>query len=440
VLANSNAKYNVINIGFTDTLSGSSANALALSENNLYTTQAFEEYFQHLAPGGILSVTRLYHLTGDESLRATVLMEQALQDFGISDPEQHVAVVLGNDFFGGEPGTVIASLKPFTPAQLATIRTLGAQRGPGVAMIPGGPDKLQWKQLASMGPEAFCSSFQYNVCAPTDNQPFFFNMKRLDQIATPLPAVYDYSVDPYMVLGITLVLLVILCSLAFGVPLATFRRRSRPPVSSLLFFAAIGFGYLGMEIVMIQFFVLFLGFPTYSLTVVLFSLLLFTGLGALVSSRWRRPRRSLLANLGVLVVLLLASAFWMEPALRDMISLPFSLRVVVSVGLLAPLGFTAGMAMPVGLRRFASLYPSAVPWAWGVNGIASVLAAALAVFVAITWGYAVTTLAAAVCYLVAMANVALGRWPRPGSSVTAEAHQMETLPPIVEHDQPAVPV
>ncbi|HWE70265.1 MAG TPA: hypothetical protein VG205_07865, partial [Acidimicrobiales bacterium] len=82
VLANSNAKYNVINIGFTDTLSGSSANALALSENNLYTTQAFEEYFRHLAPGGILSVSRLYHLTGDESLRATVLMEQALKAFG----------------------------------------------------------------------------------------------------------------------------------------------------------------------------------------------------------------------------------------------------------------------------------------------------------------------------------------------------------------------
>jgi hypothetical protein len=437
VLAKSSTKYNVINIGFTDTLSGSSANALALSENNLYTTQAFQEYFQHLAPGGILSVSRLYHLTGDEALRATVLMLQSLQDYGIKDPEQHVAVVLGKDLFGGEPGTVIASLKPFTPAQLTTIRTLAAQRGRGVAYIPGGPDKFQWKQLAQLGPEAFCATYQYNVCAPTDNKPFFFNMKRLSQIATPLPAVYDYSVDPYMVLGITLGLLIILCAIAFGVPLAAVRRQSRPPVKSLLFFAAIGLGYLGMEIVMIQFFVLFLGFPTYSLTVVLFSLLLFTGLGALISNRWRRPQRSLLTSLGVLVVLLFVSAYWLEPALRGMISLPFSLRVVVSVGLLAPLGITAGMAMPIGLRRFSSLYPNAVPWAWGVNGIASVLAAALAVFVAITWGYAITTLAAAVCYLVAIADAAFGRWPSRRALRQLDERDAAAQTTVAPPEQPA---
>jgi hypothetical protein len=413
VLASRSTKYNVINIGFTDTLSGSSANALALSENNLYTVQGFEEYFNHLAPGGVLSVSRLYHLTGDEALRTTVLMLQALKAYGVKDPEQHVAVVLGRDLFGGEPGTVIASLKPFTPKQLTTIRTLGAQRGPGVAYAPGSPSLLEWKQLAAENPETFCSTYRYNVCAPTDDKPFFFNMKRLSQIGESLPAVYSYTIDPYMVLGITLGLLMILCAVAFGVPLAMVRRRSRPPATSLLFFVAIGLGYLGMEIVMIQYFVLFLGFPTYSLTVVLFSLLLFTGLGALVSTRWRSPRRSLLVSLGVLTALLLVSALLLEPALRAMITLPFSLRVVITVGLLAPLGFTAGFAMPIGLRRFSALHPNAVPWAWGVNGIASVMAAALSVFVAITWGYAITTLAAAVCYMVAMAEVALSRWPSP---------------------------
>jgi hypothetical protein len=411
VLAPSSTRYNVINIGFTDTLSGSSANALALSENNLYTIQAFEEYFNHLAPGGVLSVSRLYHLTGDEALRATVLMLQALKDYGVKDPENHVAVVLGHDLFGGEPGTVIASLKPFTPAQLRTIRTLGAQRGPGVAYIRGGPYLLEWKQLASQDPETFCSTYKYNVCPPTDDKPFFFNMKRLGQIGQSLPQVYDYTVDPYMVLGITLGLLTLLCGVAFGVPLAMVRRRRRPPVTSLLFFGAIGLGYLGMEIVMIQFFVLFLGFPTYALTVVLFSLLLFTGLGALVSTRWRRPRGSLLVSLGILTALLLVSAYLLEPALRAMITLPFSLRVLIAVAMLAPLGFTAGMAMPIGLRRFSALHPEAVPWAWGVNGIASVMASALAVFVAITWGYGVTALVAAVCYMVAMVEVAFGIWP-----------------------------
>jgi hypothetical protein len=411
VLAGWSTKYNVINIGFTDTLSGSSSNALALSENNLYTIEAIEEYFHHLAPGGVLSVSRLYHLTGDEALRATVLMLQSLKDLGVKDPDQHVAVVLGKDFFGAEPGTVIGSLTPFTPAQLSQIRTLAPVRARFVAFAPGGPNRLQWRQLARTTPEAFCTTYRYNVCPPTDNQPFFFNMKRLSQIFQPLPSVYSYTVDPYMVLGITLLILIALCLLAFGLPLALVPSRSRPPVASLLFFGAIGLGYLTMEIVMIQWFVLFLGFPTYSLTVVLFSLLLFTGVGALFSTRWRHPQRALLTSLGLLCAMLVVGSFWLGPWVRAMITLPFSIRVVVAVALLAPLGLTAGMAMPIGLRRFSALHPTGVPWAWGVNGVASVMAAALAVFIALTWGYTVTGLVAAGCYLVAIADVALGRWP-----------------------------
>lgn len=428
-LAANNRKYNVINIGYTDTLSASSASALALSEQNLYTIQAFEEYFQHLAPGGVLSVSRLYHLTGDEALRITVMMLQALKDYGVPDPEAHVAVVLGKDLFNGETGTVMASLKPFTPHQLATIRTLGRERGIGVAYAPGGPFMLQWKQLARTSPEAFCNSFQYNVCPSTDNQPFFFNMKRLSQLFQPLPSVYIYSIDPYMVLGITLLFLVVLCGLGFGVPLIAVRRGSRPPQSSLLFFAAIGLGYLGMEIVMIQFFVLFLGFPTYSLTVVLFSLLLFTGLGAFVSQRWYRPRGALLASLAILCLLLLASAAWLLPGLSHMISLSFAARIVISVALLAPFGVTAGMSMPIGLRRFAALHPTGVAWAWGINGIASVIASALAIFVAITWGYDVTAVAAAVCYLIALADAAFGRWPSLASLRSARMPAPEMAGP-----------
>ena len=131
-----------------------------------------------------------------------------------------MAVVVGKDFFGAEPGTVIGSLKPFTPTQLSLIRTLAPVRARFVAFAPGGPNRLQWRQLARSTPEAFCTTYRYNVCPPTDNQPFFFNMKRLSQIFQPLPAVYSYTVDPYMVLGITLLILIALSPpglrLAFG--------------------------------------------------------------------------------------------------------------------------------------------------------------------------------------------------------------------------------
>jgi hypothetical protein len=255
-------------------------------------------------------------------------------------------------------------------------------------------------------------------------------MKRLDQLFQPLPVVYSYSVDPYMVLGFTLVFLALLCALGFGLPLLAVRRRSPPPSSSLIFFAAIGLGYLSMEIVLIQFFVLFLGFPTYALTVVLFSLLLFTGIGALIAPRWRRSRRALLTNLASLCVLLVASAFWLEAWLRSMISLPFASRVAVSVGLLAPLGLTAGAAMPIGLKRFAADHPTSVAWAWGINGIASVLGAAVAVFLAITWGYSLAAIAAACCYLIALGHTAAsGR-----HSYRRSLRQVEEPAPLLKAD------
>jgi hypothetical protein len=196
-----------------------------------------------------------------------------------------------------------------------------------------------------------------------------------------------------------------------------------------------------MEIVLIQFFVLFLGFPTYSLTVVLFSLLLFTGVGALISTRWRRPRRALMANLAILCSLLAASSFWLEPWLRSMISLPFASRVAVSVGLLAPLGLTAGAAMPIGLKRFAADHPTGVAWAWGINGIASVLGSVVAVFLAITWGYSFAAITAAGCYLIAFAHAAAsGRQPHRRSlrdlqEPAAPLHARPELVPQLEENR-----
>jgi len=213
------------------------------------------------------------------------------------------------------------------------------------------------------------------------------------------------------VLLIALGILLVLAALAFVVPLLAMRGRERPPLASLTFFAAIGLGFLMLEIVLVQRFVLFLGFPTYALSVVLFALLLFTGAGASLSARARDPRRTLLMALGVACGLMVVLAFALEPMLRALIDLPFAARVALTVAMLAPLGLTLGMAMPIGLRRMSALYPEGVPWAWGINGITSVLASALGVFIAIVAGFTVATLAAVLCYVVAIAHVAWGRWP-----------------------------
>jgi hypothetical protein len=180
--------------------------------------------------------------------------------------------------------------------------------------------------------------------------------------------------------------------------------------------------------VLVQRFVLFLGFPTYALSVVLFSLLLFTGAGALLSDRWRDPRRALITALAAATAFMLAAAWGLQPLLEALIGLPFAARVATTIALLAPVGLLLGMAMPIGLRRLSALHPGTVAWAWGVNGITSVLASVLAIAVAITWGFAWATVVAAACYALALAHAALGRWP-PADP--------EIAPPIAERPEPA---
>jgi hypothetical protein len=409
-LAASDDAYDLIHIGFTNTLSANAASSYALTENNLYTLEAFEEYLDHLRPGGVLDVSRLYFHSGEEALRATVLTLEALRRHGIQSPERNVVVVLGQGI-GGLFGTTLARLEPYTPAELREIRRLARERGAGVAFAPGGPYRKEWTLLAEAGsPTEFCSDYRLDVCAPTDDKPFFFNMIRLGDLgeSTQEDAL---ARTPFQILLLTLAILAALCALALLLPLGLVRDRGRPPFSSLLFFAAIGIGFLTLEIVLIQRFVLFLGFPTYALSVVLFSLLVFTGLGSLLAGRWSDQRRALVLALSISAVLIGVSAIWLQDLLRALIELPFAGRVAITIALLAPFGLTLGMAMPIGLGRLSALWPEGVPWAWGVNGVASVLASVLAIAVAITWGFTAASLLALGCYLGALAHAAVGRWP-----------------------------
>ncbi|MEJ7583924.1 MAG: hypothetical protein WKF43_07505, partial [Acidimicrobiales bacterium] len=283
ILAGRDVRYDQIHISFTDTLSANSAAGFALTENNLYTLEAFEEYLDHLAPGGVLNVSRLRRLLGDEALRVTVLTLEALRRHGIERPEDHVVVVRGRDILGGTYGTVLARLEPFSDAELERIANLADKRGEGVVFGPNGPNRDEWSGLAdAASPTAFCKSYRMNVCPPSDDKPFFFNMRRLsDWGVSPIRRA---DADPVLVLLATLVILLVLSLLAYAAPLVLVRA-DRPRTSSLSYFTFIGLGFIIFEVVLIQRFVLFLGFPTYALSVVHFALLLCTGVGSALSAR-----------------------------------------------------------------------------------------------------------------------------------------------------------
>ena len=409
--------YDTVHLGFTDTYSGNSAQAFALTENNLYTVEAFETYLDHLKPDGVLNVSRPDREGINEALRATVLTLEALRREGVSRPELGVVVLLGtytSPFNTFAYGTVLAKKRPFTTAELANVRRLARERSEGVAFAPGGPYAPGWGELAAASDHRdFCEHAAFDYCAPTDDRPFFFNLQRVGHFGeTAAPGGFRVP-DPTLILAVTLAILVVLSAAAFALPLALVRGEGRPSIGSLSYFGAIGLGFLVLEVVLIQRFVLFLGFPTYALSVVLFALLIFTGIGSLLSQRAGEtaPRRALVTALSAGALMIALAAFGLQPLLRGLIELPFGARIACTVVLLAPLGIVLGMAMPLGLRRLQALYPAGVAWAWGINGIASVLASVLAVTVAIMFGFTVATLLALACYLGALAHALWGRWP-----------------------------
>jgi hypothetical protein len=384
-----------------------------------------------------LSVSRLEHLVGDEALRATVLTLEALRQRGVAHPSRNVVVVLGRDTpFNSLFGTVLAKKVPFTGAELSRIRTLAKERGEGIAFAPGGPYFKSWRTLArSPSLHAFCSNYRLNVCAPTDDKPFFFNMRRLGDLRHLVGTDYIASADPIIILVLTLVILLVMSALAFVLPLRLVRRDTRPPLSQLLFFVAIGLGFLSLEIVLIQRFVLFLGYPTYSLSVVLFALLTFTGLGSYISTRLRDARSVLIVDLTVVALLILSSTVWLGPLLRSLIDLPFPARVLTAVAILAPFGLTMGMAMPIGLARLDALHPAGLAWAWGINGLASVLSSVLSVLIAIYFGFTATTVFACACYVFALVHAVIGRWATadsgPGPTTVDDRGRQATLEPSI---------
>jgi hypothetical protein len=258
--------------------------------------------------------------------------------------------------------------------------------------------------------QAFVDGYPLEISPPSDDKPFFFNMHRWGQLFLGAESGYHYARSPFLLLMVTLAILTVLSLLAFVLPLWLTTHVERPALGSLTYFAAIGLGFMLLEVVLIQRFVLFLGFPTYALSVVLASLLVSSGLGSLISARFEDPKRGLALALGAAVALILLFAAFLSPLLRSLIDLPFALRASIAFVLLAPVGMCLGMAMPLGLRRFQALHPTGIAYAWGVNGVASVLASVLGIAVAVNFGFPAASLAALVCYGFALVHVIWGSW------------------------------
>jgi hypothetical protein len=422
----STQKYQVLQATLVDTWASTAAGAFALSENNLYTTDAFRDYLNHLTDDGLMVFTRWGFQPPRESLRLLSLAIEALGELHQTEPWRHVVVLRDRarniDAFGALD-TVMIFRKPLADADVARVKIALSQTKLQSLYLPGDvaskehPANEFGQLLKSPDPQVFWRNYLYNVAPVDDDRPFFFytvqprDVLRFLQQGGPSE---DYKINRALpVLFGTLGISVFAIAVVLAVP--PLLLGARLPVEKgvrrfLLYFICIGAGYILIQVALIQKFILFLGHPTYALTVIIFSMLISSGLGSYYSRRltggldttWRL--RAVLIGVAAAVTVL---AFVAAPVSEFGVGWPLPWKGLVTILLIAPAGFLMGIPFPTGLARLERQFPQAVRWAWALNAAASVLGSVSAICLAIYIGLRATVLVGALLYLGALAVVSL---------------------------------
>jgi spermidine synthase len=430
-VAASEDRYDMIQVPLLDAFAAAAAGTVSLNASFVYTIEAFETYLAHLAPGGYLAITRWLKLPPRDSAKLFLTALRALERRGVAEPARQLALIRS-----WETTTLLVKNGPLSPADIAEIRTFADARSFDLAYYPGmgaaeanrynllqEPYFFEAAQGLIENPEEFLARYKFDLRPATDDRPYFFDFFKWQA----LPELWAVSAQSggalldwgYLILAATLVqaalLSVVLVLLPLWLGMATRPGAGRWRIA--LYFGAIGLAFLFVEIASIQRFMLFLAHPLYAIGVVLAGFLLFAGLGSGVAPALEqrlagRRIEALALAIGAIVVLAIVYIQALPPLFAALVGLPDLAKILLSLALIAPLAFFMGMPFPLALARLRADAPQFVPWAWGINGCASVLAAIMATLLAMTFGTRVVVLIAAALYVVAGLSLSGARYAR----------------------------
>lgn len=406
----SSDRFDLVQISLIDTWAATAAGGLTLTENRLYTVEAWDDFYRALKPGGLLSVSRWYEPNGHrgEFYRLVGIAANALLRKGVSAtelPRHVIALNVGNIV------TVITRPDAFTDTQWLRARARLLAQGFKILLAPDVTfDSVTSILMSGKADAEFFASLPENIAPSTDDNPFFFYTARFGELVTrPSSAVTNNNAA----ISTSLLLIVAaLCACGYYIVRPFVRLARRMPLSELAppvtYFCAIGMGFMLIEISQMQRLMVFLGHPVYGLGVVLFTILLFGGLGsATVGADVPRLGAVIARTAALLTMLVLAGI--LTPLLATWArSEATSMRILLSVLLLAPPAFCMGMMFPLGLsiwRRHSEL----LPFFWSANGITSMLASVLGMALSIEFGITRTYAIGAGFYLVCAFMIARSR-------------------------------
>jgi hypothetical protein len=416
--------------------------AYALGEDYRYTVESFREALAHLSADGLLVATRWIQNPPSEDLRLFALAVTALEETG-ADPRTQIVALRGYN-----TTTILVKNSPFRPEELSSIRAFAEQRAFDLTYAPDIraeetnqynvlPESIYYRTYVSLleaNPrESFYAAYEYDVRPPADDRPFFghyFKWSQAPQVLAEFGKAWQpFGGAGYFVILALLLLAILLASFFILLPVAMWKRASRNtgsaspfPFRNLVYFGLLGFAFLFVEIPLLQRFILYLGHPAYAVSMVLFSLLFFSGLG----SQWNE-RISPRLSLPTLVILILIAPVLLPRLFAWTLGLPLAIRFGLTVLFLSPVGFLMGVPFPAGIRlmkqkqaegillsgpskdRDIEPHDHSIPWVWAVNGAASVVASILAALLALTFGFNGVLRLGALCYAAAWLTVRA--WP-----------------------------
>ena len=416
-LTRTDDRFDVIQISLIDTWAATAAGAFALSENSLYTVDAWETFFDRLEPGGMLSVSRWY-TTGlgvepFETLRTVSLASEVLTRNGAENPRDHVLVYEGpQTAFATSAATILVSPEPFTDRQLEVTAENAARLGFRPVLTPTEVGDQRFADIvAPGGPDAGIAQFDEDLSPPTDDRPFFFQMATLGTFLSGEGFSDDLVFRPVLVLASLALAVLALAAVCIGGPLVHMGRRTRHAGMApfYLYFAGIGLGFMLVEFSQLQRLNTFLGHPTYALAVVLFTVLLFSGIGSMLVEKVIDPERprSLLVPIAALLGVIVVFRFVTEPATDAMAGGTTFERVGTAVALLAPLALFMGMPFAIGMGAASRREGAPTAFLWGINGAMSVVASVFGALLAMFFGIEFTFGAGFVAYAVAATALVL---------------------------------
>jgi len=421
-LAATDKTYDLVNISLLDAFGASTAGLYSMAENYLYTEQAIREYLRHVSANGYLSITRWIKIPPRDEPKLLATVINALKDANVRQPGQQIVMIRG-----WQTSTLLVKNGTLSAEEISRLKQFCTERSFDLVYYPGISESevnrfniqqqpyLYEAAVALLGDQspAFIDAYKFNIEPATDDRPYlfhFFKWRTLPEILSLLGTGGSFLLESgYLLLIAALVQAMLASLLLIALPLWLWKSKlgiepgSGSHLRILVYFFCLGLAFLFIEIAFIQKFILILHHPLYAITVVLSTFLLSAGAGSYFSTKLssRTEKSAFMLPMAAIALLSIGYSLGFEAIAGFLLKTGSLSRYLFSIILIAPLGFCMGMPFPMALANISRTAPALIPWAWGINGCASVISAILATLIAMQFGFTVLIFLAVILYGVA---------------------------------------